>query len=106
LYAFTERIRKIRNAAAVEARLLEQYVGAYRFGAFRGSVKMDNGQLVFDLGPMGSVPLTPMSPRRFFCEQADIEVEFEHDAADTVTGLQFQQGDLELRFNRELAAGK
>ncbi|MFN7996899.1 MAG: PQQ-binding-like beta-propeller repeat protein [Bryobacteraceae bacterium] len=105
LYAFTERPRKIRNAAAVEPSLLTDYVGRYRFGAFRSAVKVENGQLVLDLGPMGSVALTPLSPRRFFFEAADIEVEFERDTAGSVTGLEFQQGDLEFRFSREPAAG-
>jgi eukaryotic-like serine/threonine-protein kinase len=104
LYAFAERPRKLRKASVVEARSLQEYVGDYQFGAVRGAVKIENGQLVLDLGAMGSVSLTPMSASRFFCEPADIEIEFERDSTGNVTGFQFQQGDQEFRWGRVRAS--
>ena len=41
-----------------------------------------------------------MSARHFFCDPADIEVEFERNATGQVTGLCFQQGDMGYRFAR------
>ena len=103
LYAFAERPRKVRQAVVLDTAQLAAYAGNYRFGAFRPVVRIESGHLVLDLGPMGSVPLTPMSARRFFFEPADIEVEFDRDSANNVTGFQFQQGDVELRMVRERA---
>ena len=60
------------------------------------NVKNEKGQLVLDMGPMGSVPLRPMSRTRFFFEPADIEIEFERNAMGSISGIQFQQGDLVL----------
>lgn len=98
LYAFAQRPHKTRAAVTIDAKLRDEYVGDYQFGAFRTAVKLDKGQLVLDLGPLGSVPLTPMSASRFFCDAADIEVEFERNATGRITGLRFQQGDMEYRF--------
>jgi outer membrane protein assembly factor BamB len=105
LYAFAERPRKIRKASVVESRLLDEYVGDYQFGAVRAAVKVEKGQLVLDLGAMGSVGLTPMSAGRFFFEPADIEIEFERDGTGNVSGFQFQQGEQELRWSRVRASG-
>ncbi|HTQ54867.1 MAG TPA: PQQ-binding-like beta-propeller repeat protein [Bryobacteraceae bacterium] len=103
-YAFGERPRKMRKAATIDAKLLDEYVGDYQVGAMRGTVKNQQGQLVLDLGPMGSVPLTPMSANGFFFDPADIEVEFQRDGSAGVSGFRFKQGDLELRWRRAPAS--
>ncbi len=100
LYAFAERPKKTRKAITVEARLLDEYAGDYRVGAVHGVMRSEKGQLVLDVGAMGSVPLTPMSATRFFCEAADIEIEFERDATGSISGFLFQQGDQELHVRR------
>lgn len=100
LYAFTERPKKTRKAVTVEARLFDEYAGDYRVGAVHGVIKSEKGQLVLDVGAMGSVSFTPMSATRFFFEPADIEIEFERDASGSISGFQFQQGDEELHWRR------
>lgn len=77
-----------RRAIALDAAMLERYVGRYRFSATSAmSVTRTDERLFFRLTGHGWMELFAESPTAFFLKEIDAQVTFEADSDGNITGL-------------------
>jgi hypothetical protein len=80
--------RERHTEMALGTAALERYVGFHEFDAtMRIELLLENGRLILRTADLAPLELLPESDTEFFVKDIDIEVAFELDAANEVTGL-------------------
>ena len=77
----------VRTAIALPATTLQRFVGTYRIGQFTFNVVTTADGLDLHLGDQPPVHLLAEAPSKFFVKGQDLQVEFESDAAGTISGF-------------------
>lgn len=81
-----------RSEVAVDAAVLEKYVGVYQLApAFAITVTLENGQLQAQATGQAKYPIFAESPTRFFYKVVDAQLSFEVDEAGQATKLILHQ---------------
>jgi D-alanyl-D-alanine-carboxypeptidase/D-alanyl-D-alanine-endopeptidase len=81
-----------RREVAVDAAVLEKYVGVYQLApAFAITVTLENGQLQAQATGQAKYPIFAESPTKFFYKVVDAQLSFEVDDAGKATKLILHQ---------------
>jgi CubicO group peptidase (beta-lactamase class C family) len=86
-----------RKEIAVDAKILEKYVGEYQLlpnVVFR--ITLDNGKLFGEVATQQKIMLAAESETRFFSRDVSVTITFNSDAQGKVTGMTFNQGGANL----------
>ena len=87
------QIPKERKEIAVDAKILEKYVGQYQIPpSVTISVTLENGKLLGQLAGQGKFALLAESETVFFSKDVNAQISFNKDAQGQVTGLTLSQG--------------
>lgn len=90
-----------RNAAHVDAAVLERYVGTYQMTPAFAMVITREGERVFvQATGQGRLEIYPESERDFFLKVVDAQITFEVDAQGKATALVLHQGGRDQRAER------
>lgn len=83
-----------RKEIAVDAKILEKYVGEYRIEQLKViiNIMLDDGKLFGQLGGQGKFGLLPESETKFFSKDVSATFTFVQDTTGKVTGLTLNQG--------------
>ena len=87
-------IPKERREIAVDAKILEKYVGDYQLAAPKIvlSFSLENGRLFGLLAGQTKFALSAESETVFFSKDAPVQITFTRDAQGQTTGMIFKQG--------------
>jgi len=86
-------VSKERKEIAVEAKILEKYVGQYQIPpSIVITVTLENGKLLGQLAGQGKFGLLAESETFFFSKDVNAQITFVKDAQGLVTGLTLSQG--------------
>jgi CubicO group peptidase (beta-lactamase class C family) len=88
-----------RKEITLAPAILAAYAGSYKSGPMAITVTLDNGQLMFQLGPQPKLPLFAESETSFFLKPVDAQVEFVKESSGVVA-LILHQGPRDLRADR------
>lgn len=84
---------RARNEVAVDAAILETYVGVYQLSpVFAITITREGSTLSLQATGQEKLPLFAESPTAFFLKIVDAQVVFEKDASGKVTRLVLHQG--------------
>lgn len=87
------QVPKERKEIAVDAKILEKYVGQYQIPpSITISVMLENGKLLGQLGGQGKFALLAETETVFFSKDVNAQITFNKDAQGVVTGLTLSQG--------------
>ena len=82
-----------RQAAAIDPKVLDAYVGEYELGpGFTIKFFKDGAKLMTQATGQGAFEIFPETETKFFLKVVDAQVEFVKDAAGQVTGIVLNQG--------------
>jgi len=88
---------KARVAVAVDAKVLDEYVGRYQLTpALTLSVTREGGQLFLQVPYQPKVAMFPEGPRSFFLKVVDAQITFSVDAAGRATQLTLHQNGKDM----------
>jgi mono/diheme cytochrome c family protein len=89
-----------RNAAKIDLKIYDSYVGEYALGPASFTVSRDGDKLMFTAPGQPKIEAFPESETRFFFKIIDAQVTFLKDDKGAVTGLTFEINGRTLRATR------
>jgi mono/diheme cytochrome c family protein len=91
---------RLRNAARIDLKIYDSYVGEYSLGPASFTVSRDGDKLMFTAPGQPKIEAFPESETKFFFKIIDAQVTFLKDDKGTVTGLTFEINGRTLRATK------